>query len=107
MSAGLHSLLTQLSGMRGMEWIFVVIIVVVIFFGVKKIPELARAFGKAGSEFEKAKIEAKRELQQLKNPLDVGREKLEEVAGSLGIDPANKNDEELRAAIKVELNKTK
>ena len=68
---------------------------------------MARAFGKAGSEFEKAKIEAKRELQQLKNPLDVGREKLEEVAGSLGIDPANKNDEELRAAIKVELNKTK
>ena len=59
MSAGLHSLLMQLGGMRGMEWIFVVIIVVVIFFGVKKIPELARAFGKAGSEFEKAKIEAK------------------------------------------------
>jgi sec-independent protein translocase protein TatA len=107
MSAGLHSLLTQLAGMRGMEWIFVVIIVVVIFFGVKKIPELARTFGKAGAEFEKAKIEAKRELEQLKNPTDVGREKLEDVAGSLGIDPANKNDDELMAAIKVELYKIK
>ena len=92
-----------------MEWIFVVIIVVVIFFGVKKIPELARTFGKAGAEFEKAKIEAKRELQQMKMEQNdkVGREKLEEIAESLGINYTNKNDEELRAAIDVELNKTK
>ena len=37
----------------------------------------------------------------------VGREKLEEIAESLGINYTNKNDEELRAAIDVELNKTK
>ncbi|MGI0038431.1 MAG: Sec-independent protein translocase subunit TatA/TatB, partial [Nitrososphaera sp.] len=90
-------------------WIFIIIIIVVIFFGVKKIPELARTFGKAGAEFEKAKIEAKRELQQMKMEQNdkVGREKLEEIAESLGINYTNKNDEELRAAIDVELNKTK
>lgn len=90
----------------GMEWIFIIVIIVVVFFGVKKIPELARTFGKASAEYEKARIEAKRELQQLKNSGNVGREKLEEIAESLGIDYSNKNDEELRAAIEVELSKT-
>ncbi|MGI0019091.1 MAG: twin-arginine translocase TatA/TatE family subunit [Nitrososphaera sp.] len=107
MSAGLLNMLMQLPA--GMEWIFIIIIIVVIFFGVKKIPELARTFGKAGAEYEKAKIQAKRELQQLKTEQNdkVGREKLEEIAESLGINYTNKNDEELRAAIDVELNKTK
>ncbi len=90
----------------GMEWIFIIVIIVVVFFGVKKIPELARSFGKASAEYEKARIEAKRELQQLKNSGNVGREKLEEIADSLGIDYTNKNDDELRAAIDVELSKT-
>lgn len=106
MSAGLHDLLMQLP--QGMEWIFIIIIIVVVFFGVKKIPELARTFGKAGAEYEKAKIEAKKELQQLKSQSSgtVGREKLEEIADSLGINYTNKNDDELKAAIDAELNKT-
>ncbi len=45
----------------GFEWIFIIVIIVVLFFGVKKIPELAKSFGKATAEFEKAKIEAKRD----------------------------------------------
>ena len=40
----------------GYEWIFIIVIIVVLFFGVKKIPELAKSFGKATAEFEKAKI---------------------------------------------------
>jgi sec-independent protein translocase protein TatA len=106
MSAGLLNLLMQLP--QGMEWIFIIIIIVVVFFGVKKIPELARTFGKAGAEYEKAKIEAKKELQQLKSQSSgtVGREKLEEIADSLGINYTNKNDDELKAAIDAELNKT-
>jgi sec-independent protein translocase protein TatA len=91
----------------GMEWLLIVVVIVVVFFGVRKIPELARSFGKATSEFEKARIEAKKELQQLKSQESVGREKLESIADSLGIDYTNKNDDELRAAIEVELNKGK
>jgi sec-independent protein translocase protein TatA len=91
----------------GMEWLLIVVVIVVVFFGVRKIPELARSFGKATTEFEKARIEAKKELQQLKSQGNVGREKLEAIADSLGIDYTNKNDDELRAAIEVELNKSK
>jgi sec-independent protein translocase protein TatA len=104
---GLSSLIMQFAGLGGMEWVIIIGLIVVVFFGVKKIPELARSFGKATAEFEKARIEAKRELQQIKSEGRVGREKLEAIADSLGIDYTNKNDAELRAAIEVELNKSK
>ncbi|HLN35617.1 MAG TPA: twin-arginine translocase TatA/TatE family subunit [Nitrososphaeraceae archaeon] len=92
----------------GVEWIFIIIIIVVLFFGVKKIPELAKSFGKAKAEFEKAKLEAKRELEKYKNENpNVGREKLESIAETLGIDYTNKNDEELKEAIEKEINKNK
>ena len=104
---GLSSLIMQFAGLGGLEWVIIIGLIVVVFFGVKKIPELARSFGKATAEFEKARIEAKRELQQMKSEGRVGREKLESIADSLGIDYTNKNDDELRAAIDVELNKSK
>ncbi|MGI0033796.1 MAG: phage holin, LLH family [Nitrososphaeraceae archaeon] len=102
---GIHNAILQVP--FGYEWIFIIVIIVVIFFGVKKIPELARSFGKATSEFEKARIEAKKELEQIRSKDKVGREKLEEIAESLGIDYSNKNDEDLRKAIEAAVNKEK
>ena len=101
----------------GFEWIFIVVIVVVLIFGAKKIPDLARGFGKATSEFEKARIEAKRELRELKNAgtsssttttadTAASREKLESIADTLGIDYTDKNDDQLRLAIETELNRS-
>ena len=99
----------------GFEWIFIVIIVVVLIFGAKKIPDLARGFGKATSEFEKARIEAKRELREMKNAgtsassttnPSASREKLESIADTLGIDYTNKDDDQLRLAIETEINKS-
>jgi sec-independent protein translocase protein TatA len=107
LTEGLPNLIMQFAGLGGLEWVIIIGLIVVVFFGVRKIPELARSFGKASAEFEKARIEAKRELQQLKNQGNIGREKLESIADSLGIDYTNKNDDELRTAIELELNKTK
>lgn len=101
----------------GFEWIFIVVIVVVLIFGAKKIPDLARGFGKATSEFEKARIEAKRELRELKNAgtssssttttnAAANREKLESIADTLGIDYTDKDDDQLRLAIEAEINKS-
>lgn len=90
----------------GIEWIIIVIVIVLLFVGVKKIPQLARSFGKASAEFQKSKIEAKRELEQLKDRTevsDIDRDKLETIADTLGIDYSNKNDEELRNAINKEV----
>ena len=51
----------------GNEWIILVIVVVVLIFGARKIPELARTFGKAKGEFEKGKIEGEKELKDFKD----------------------------------------
>ena len=51
----------------GQEWILIIIIAVVFIFGAKKIPELAKTFGKAKGEFEKGKIEGEKELKEFKD----------------------------------------
>ena len=104
---GLQNLIMQFAGLGGLEWVIIIGLIVVVFFGVRKIPELAKSFGKASAEFHKARIQAKRELQEMQSQGNVGREKLETIAESLGIDYSNKNDDELRTAIEIELNKTK
>jgi len=107
LTEGLSNLIMQFAGLGGLEWVIIIGLIVVVFFGVRKIPELAKSFGKASAEFHKARIQAKRELQEMQNQGNVGREKLQTIAESLGIDYSNKNDDELRTAIEIELNKTK
>lgn len=51
--------------------IIAVVIIGVLIFGAKKIPELARTFGKAKSEFEKGKIESEKELKEFKDKEDL------------------------------------
>ena len=54
----------------GMEWIFLAVVVGILFFGVKKVPELARSFGRARGEYDRARIESQRELEKLKRGED-------------------------------------
>lgn len=94
---------------NGAEWIIIILIIVVLFFGAKKIPELARSMGRATTEFQKARIEAKKTLSsnstsdELQSSID--REKLESIAETLGVDYSNKNDQDLKEAIEKELKK--
>lgn len=94
---------------NGMEWIIIILIIVVLFFGAKKIPELARSLGKASSEFQKARIDAKKTLEndidKSSSPKSVDREKLESIAETLGVDYSNKNDQDLKNSIESELKK--
>ncbi len=62
---GLENFLLQLP--MGNEWLILIIIAVVFIFGAKKIPELAKTFGKAKGEFEKGKIEGEKELKDFKD----------------------------------------
>lgn len=76
----------------------------------EKIPEFAKSIGKAKGEYEKARLEAKREVEMLKNgvtsvPSSQDRMKLEEVANSLGLEFSGKTDEQLRNSIQAELRK--
>lgn len=95
----------QFVGLGGAEWIILAVIIIALIFGVKKIPELARSFGRASGEFEKAKIEMRKEVERVKNTDNAERDKLESVAEKLGIDHTNKSDEELRQAIDKDMSK--
>jgi len=61
---GFENIFLQLP--MGNEWIILIIVAVVLIFGAKKIPELAKTFGKAKGEFEKGKIEGEKELKDFK-----------------------------------------
>jgi sec-independent protein translocase protein TatA len=94
------------------EVIIIVIIAIVIIFGAKKIPELARSLGKASTEYEKSRIEARKEIESIRRDNDnmyknSNREKLETIADKLGIDYSTSSDDELRNAIDTEIRKQK
>lgn len=104
----LHDIILQIP--TGLEWVIIIVVIIVIFFGVKKVPEIARSLGKASSEYQKARIEAERELGKIKNggvSKGEDRSKLEEIAGTLGINHSGLTNEEIRDAIEAELRKTK
>ncbi len=93
---------------NGAEWIIIILIIVILFFGAKKIPELARSLGKASSEFQRARVDAKKTLendQYKSTQKNVDREKLESIAETLGVDYSTKNDQDLKQAIESELKK--
>jgi sec-independent protein translocase protein TatA len=91
----------------GYEWILIILIIIIVIFGAKKIPQLARSFGKATSEFEKARIESKNELEKIKNEDRLSREKLESIADTLRIDYDGKDDESLKKDIDAAIKRGK
>ena len=54
----------------GAEWLWIIVIVAILIFGAKKIPELARTLGKAKGDFEKGKIESEKDLKEFKEKQD-------------------------------------
>lgn len=47
----------------GMEWILIVF-VILLLFGARKLPDLARSLGKSISEFKKGKEEGQKSLEE-------------------------------------------
>lgn len=47
------------------ELAVIVLVIVVLFFGGKKISEISRSAGRAVSEFKKGKLEAEKELKEM------------------------------------------
>jgi len=53
---------------QGLDWVWILLIVLVIFGG-KKLPDLARNLGKGVSEFKKGINEAQNEITNVKNDI--------------------------------------
>jgi sec-independent protein translocase protein TatA len=59
----MHTMFAFLGGLGGWE-ILLILLVLLIFFGAKRIPELARGLGKGIREFKDATKEIKNELEE-------------------------------------------
>jgi len=51
----------------GIQEITLILIVILLLFGGKRIPELAKAFGRASYEFKKAKETIKKEAEEIES----------------------------------------
>ncbi|MBO4294507.1 MAG: twin-arginine translocase TatA/TatE family subunit [Alphaproteobacteria bacterium] len=59
----------------GIPEIIVILVVVLVLFGGKKIPELARGLGKAQAEYKKAKEAFENEVNELDTPTNTSSKK--------------------------------
>ena len=71
--------------------ILVIFVAILLLFGAKRIPEIARALGRASHEFKKAKDEIINETEELKDAAEK-KAALEDQAGKKDND--KKNDSE-------------
>jgi len=89
----------------GVEWLVVIIAIVLLLFGAKKIPEFARNLGKARAEFRRGEMMVEREIKA-EERAERDREAkahdpdLAKAARELGIDPEGRTDPELKELIK-------
>ena len=57
------------AGLPGGSEVFVIIFVIMLLFGAKKLPELSRSLGKSLGEFKKGKEDLERELRDTEQDL--------------------------------------
>ena len=90
----------------GSEWIIIIFVALVLILGTNQLPSAAKKLGKAVNEFNKAKNEVQDQIKGISNtnldisgPLETEKQKLEMIAKSLGVNVAEKSDDELRKII--------
>ncbi|MCL4315057.1 MAG: twin-arginine translocase TatA/TatE family subunit [Candidatus Thermoplasmatota archaeon] len=82
------------------DWLIIIAVVLILFGGAKKIPELARNLGRASGEYTRGKMELEREIRNSLNGTNAAAGKSEinytEAAKKLGIDTNGKTEEQLK-----------
>lgn len=97
----------------GNDWIVIAFVVLIMLLGTKRLPGASRKIGQIMGQINKTKNIAQNEYQKAKGdfsipvqgPVSSEREKLEIMAKTLGIDHANKTDDDLRNLIASKLGK--
>ena len=75
----------------GLTEILVIFVAILLLFGAKRIPEIARALGRASHEFKKAKDEIINETEELKDAAEK-KAALEDQAGKKGNGKKNNSE---------------
>jgi len=59
--------LEYLLNIMGSEWIIIIFVALVVLLGAKRLPEVARKFGKAAGEYNKTKNEVQNQFKDFSN----------------------------------------
>ncbi len=100
--------LMQFGGI-GVWEILLIVLIALILFGPRKLPELAKAMGEALREFKRAASsveEGQKDSSQPQSSEVEEKSSIRELAMSLGIDVSGKTDEELLEEIKSKVKST-
>lgn len=94
----------------GSEWIIIIFVALIVLLGTNRLPEVTKKFGKAVGEYNKAKNDVQKQFNDLTNsnlevtgPVENEKQKLEAIAKSIGVNPENKTEEELRKIISTRI----
>ena len=91
----------MLVGPMGFSEILLIVLVILLLFGGRKVPELMRSMGEGVREFKKASRELSREPYK---PVKKSEsEMLRDAASSLGISTEGRSDEEIRNDIQAKI----
>jgi len=86
-----------------------IFVIILLLFGADKLPEMARAMGKAMGEFKKAQREAEYEFSERQYPKRAAEkekvDRIKQMAEGLKIKTEGKTDDELLDEIQKELRK--
>ena len=77
-------------GPIGMPEMVMIFIIILLLFGAKKLPELARGIGKGMGEFKKARDEFEREITTAVKQAETEASTKEPVSKDIAKDPASK-----------------
>ncbi|MFQ5884285.1 MAG: twin-arginine translocase TatA/TatE family subunit [Thermoplasmata archaeon] len=86
----------------GPELIILIFIIVILLFGARKIPELAKGLGRAVGEFKRGKMEVEKEIAEMSSTAtmpEVQESKIVRAAKELGIGVEGESEAELRKEI--------
>ena len=98
----------------GSEWVIIIFVALLVLLGTNRLPEVSRKFGKVIGEYNKAKNDVQRQLNDFSNfnlnisgPVQNERQKLETIAKSLGLHFETKSDDELKELISSKIGKSR
>ena len=99
-------MLEYLLNIIGSEWIIIIFIALILLFGTKRFPDVAKKIGRLVGEYHNAKNQIQNEMMdvtkenfEVSGPVENERKKLEIMANTLGVDFKNKTDNELKGMI--------
>ena len=99
----------------GSEWLIIIFVVLIVLLGTNRFPDVAKKMGKVVGEYNKAKNEVERQVNDyaksedsttnfsINKPVKTEREKLEIMAKSLGINHEGKTNSELKQIISSQM----